>query len=310
MSEISFDGKVAVVTGAGNGLGKTYALELAARGALVVVNDLGGSRDGTGVDTAAAQQVVDQIVAAGGSAVPSYESVATAAGGAAIVQTALDAFGTVDVVINNAGILRDKSFTNMSAEDIRTVLDVHLLGAFHVTQPAFRVMKEHGYGRLVFTSSNAGVFGNFGQANYGAAKTGLIGLSNVLAIEGMKYGIKSNVVMPVARTRLTEELLGPLADTLKAELITPLVIFLASESCSVSQEVYSALAGRFARVFTAVTDGWLCPSDSHPTAEDILDNLELIRDRQAFALPANSQDELGLLLPRLLSREPSGATAG
>lgn len=302
MSDISFDGRVAIVTGAGNGLGRTYALDLAARGAHVLVNDLGGSRDGTGGATTAAQQVVDEIQAAGGSAVASYDSVATAEGGNAIVQAAVEAFGTVDVVINNAGILRDKSFTNMAQEDIRAVLDVHLLGAFNVTQPAFRIMKEKGYGRLVFTSSNAGVFGNFGQANYGAAKTGLIGLSNVLAIEGLKYGITSNVVLPVARTRLTEELLGPLADTLKAELITPLVVFLASEACQVTREVYSALAGRYAQVFTAVTEGWLCPAETVPSAEDVQDHLEQIRDRQTFEVPSSSQDELGLLLPRLLAR--------
>jgi NAD(P)-dependent dehydrogenase (short-subunit alcohol dehydrogenase family) len=301
VTQISFDGQVAVVTGAGNGLGRTYALDLARRGASVVVNDLGGSREGSGTSTAA-QTVVHEILGEGGRAVANYDSVSTPEGGAAVIQTALEAFGTVDVVINNAGILRDKSFANMPQADIDAVLDVHLRGAFHVTQPAFRIMKQKSYGRLVFTSSNAGVFGNFGQANYGAAKAGLIGLSNVLAIEGAKYGIKSNVVLPVARTRMTEELLGSLADTLKPELITPLVVFLSSQACDVSQEVYSAVAGRYARVFTAVTKGWLAPQGRMPTAEDVLDQLVQIRDQSAFDQPSSSPDELGLLLPRLQAR--------
>src|SRR5580698_6879833 len=190
MAEITFDGRVAVVTGAGGGLGRTYALEIARRGGKVVVNDLGGSVDGQGGDDAAAQKVVDEIKAAGGEAVPSYASVSTPEGGESIVKTAVDSFGKVDVVINNAGILRDKSFAKLTWEDLDAVLDVHLKGAFYVSQPAFKIMKDNGYGRFVFTSSNAGVFGNFGQANYAAAKMGLVGLSNVLAIEGAKAGIK------------------------------------------------------------------------------------------------------------------------
>src|SRR3954463_8838143 len=200
VAEISFDGRVAIVTGAGGGLGRTYALELARRGASVVVNDLGGSVNGEGGSDAAAQKVVDEIKAAGGEAVANYDSVATPEGGENIVKSAVDAFGKVDVVINNAGILRDKSFAKMTLDDIHAVLDVHLKGAFYVSQPAFKVMKDNNYGRFVFTASNA-TFGNFGQTNYAAAKMGLVGLSNTIAVEGARNGILSNVIMPVARTR-------------------------------------------------------------------------------------------------------------
>ena len=232
MAEITFDGRVAIVTGAGGGLGRTYALELAKRGAAVVVNDLGGSVNGEGGSDTAAQKVVDEIKAAGGDAAPSYDSVATPEGGEAIVQKAVDSFGKVDIVVNNAGILRDKSFAKMTLDDLHSVLDVHLKGAFYVSQPAFRIMKDNGYGRFVHTSSNSGIFGNFGQANYGAAKMGLVGLSNVLAIEGAKSNILSNVIAPVARTRMTEELMGDFAKVLDPEGVTPMVVFLASEEAA------------------------------------------------------------------------------
>jgi len=299
VTDISFDGRVVIVTGAGHGLGKTYALELAKRGAAVVVNDLGGARDGTGASSSAADEVVEEIKAAGGDAAASYDSVATPEGGAAIVKTAIDKFGKIDVVINNAGILRDKSFANLEWADLDAVLDVHLKGAFYVTQPAFRVMKDQGYGRLVFTSSNAGMFGNFGQTNYGAAKTGLTGFSNVLAIEGAKYGIKSNVVMPVARTRMTEELLGPAADLLDPELVTPLVVYLASEACEVTHEVFSAAAGRYSRVFIGLTDGWFVGKGNKPSAEEIAKHWDDIENRDGYIVPLSSGDELTGLLPKL-----------
>ncbi len=299
MSEISFDGRVAIVTGSGGGLGRTYALELARRGARVVVNDLGGSVNGQGGSDAAAQRVVDEITSAGGEAVPNYDSVSTPEGGASIVQTALDAFGTVDVVINNAGILRDKSFAKMSWDDLDAVLDTHLKGAFYVSQPAFSVMKEKGYGRFVFTSSNSGVFGNFGQANYGAAKMGLVGLSNVLAIEGAKSGIQSNVVCPVAATRMTEELLGDFAKQVKPELVTPLVTFLASEACPFTHEIISAVGGRYARIFIGLVPGWYAGKDHVPTAEDVLDNLARIEDQDGYIVPTASSDELGQLVALL-----------
>jgi len=300
VTDISFDGRVAIVTGAGGGLGRTYALDLAGRGAAVVVNDLGGSVNGVGGDSAAAQLVVDEIKAKGGDAVPSYDSVSTPEGGEAIVRTAVEAFGKVDVVINNAGILRDKSFTKMEWSDLDAVLDVHLRGAFYVSKPAFAVMKEHGYGRFVFTSSNSGVFGNFGQANYGAAKMGLVGLSNVLSVEGARAGILSNVICPVARTRMTEELLGPAADVLGPELVTPMVVFLSSEACTFTHEVFSAAGGRYARVFTGLTPGWYAGRGAAPSAEDIASHLGEIEKQDGYIVPTSSADELQQLLPVLL----------
>ncbi|MEY3354194.1 MAG: hypothetical protein RLZZ16_996, partial [Actinomycetota bacterium] len=212
--DLGFDGKVAVITGAGGGLGRQHALLLASRGALVVVNDLGGAVDGSGSDKGAAQKVVDEIRDLGGEAVADTNSVSTLEGGAAIIATATAAYGRVDIVINNAGILRDKSFQNMEPEMVRAVLDVHLLGAFNVTQPAFKLMREQGYGRIVSTSSAAGIFGNFGQANYGAAKMGLVGFTRVLAVEGAKYNVKANAIAPLAYTRMTENLLGNLGERL------------------------------------------------------------------------------------------------
>ena len=256
MADIRFDGRAAVITGAGGGLGKTYALALAARGAQVVVNDLGGASDGSGSSSNMADATVKEIVEAGGEAVANYDSVSTPEGGEAIVKAALDAFGRVDVVINNAGILRDKTFAKLPVADLEVVLDVHLKGAFFVSQPAFRQMREQGFGRFIFTSSAAGLLGNFGQANYGAAKMGLVGLSGVLAIEGAKYDIKSNVIAPIANTRMTKELLGPMADLLAPECVTPLVTYLVSEQCDLTHEIFSVGGGRYARMFVAVTPGW------------------------------------------------------
>src|SRR3954447_26959537 len=239
MADIGFDGKVAIVTGAGGGLGRSHALELARRGARVVVNDLGGSVTGEGGSAGPAHDVVKEIEALGGEAVANGDSVASPEGGEAIVQAAVDAFGTVDIVINNAGILRDKTFHNMTSDLLNPVIDVHLKGAFHVTVPAWRIMREKSYGRVINTASNAGVFGNFGQSNYGAAKMGLVGLTHVLAQEGAKYNIRTNCIAPVAKTRMTEELLGGLGDSLQPEKITPVVVFLASQECQDNGSLYS-----------------------------------------------------------------------
>lgn len=296
MSEpITFDGRVAIVTGSGGGLGRTYALELARRGARVVVNDLGGAVDGTGSSESAADRVVAEIAEAGGEAVANYDSVSTPDSGEAIVQTALDAFGTVDVVINNAGILRDRSFANMELSEIEAVFDVHLRGAFHVSQPAFRVMKEKGYGRFVFTSSNAGLFGNFGQANYGAAKAGLAGLSNVLAIEGAKYNIKSNAIAPIAKTRMTEELLGPFADMVSPEQVTPMVVYLCSEANEHTHEIFTAGGGRYGRIAIVTNNGWIAGQGEVPSVEDIAGHLDEIRDLSDPIVPESIQDEITLL---------------
>jgi NAD(P)-dependent dehydrogenase (short-subunit alcohol dehydrogenase family) len=295
---ITFDGRVAIVTGAGGGLGKTYALELARRGARVVVNDLGGAVDGTGSSESAADEVVDEIVAAGGEATANYDSVATPEGGEAIVQTALDSFGTVDIVIHNAGILRDKSFAKMTMEEVQAVLDVHLKGGFFVSSPAFKVMRENAYGRFVFTSSASGLFGNFGQANYGAAKAGLMGLSNVLAIEGAKYDIKSNLIAPFAKTRMTEDL--PIPDSATAELVTPMVVYLCSEANEYTHEIFTVGAGRYGRIFVGTNKGWFAGIDEVPSVEDISEHIDQIRDVTEHIIPYSSNDE-AILLGQMLA---------
>ena len=298
MTDIRFDDQVAVITGAGHGLGRTYALEFARRGAAVVVNDLGVDVHGVGSGPAA-QVVVDEITKAGGRAVANMDSVATPEGGKAIIDTAVEAFGRVDIVINNAGILRDKSFHNLSFQELDDILDVHLRGAFYVSQPAFKVMREQKYGRFIFTSSAAGLFGNFGQTNYSAAKMGLVGLSNTIAIEGARNGIQSNAIAPIARTRLTEELLGPMAELLDAEYVTPLALYLCSRDCTLSHEIFSVGAGRYARVFVGDAQGWFSGKGNVPSVEDIAENMEQIRDLSAYTVPGNAQDELALLAPLL-----------
>jgi NAD(P)-dependent dehydrogenase (short-subunit alcohol dehydrogenase family) len=303
MSEIRFDGRVAVITGAGGGLGKTYALELARRGASVVVNDLGGSADGRGGSSSMADATVKEINEAGGKAVANYDSVSTPEGGKAIIQTALDHFGKVDVLVNNAGILRDKSFAKLEPQDLEAILDVHLKGAFFVTQPAFASMKEHGYGRIVIASSGAGIFGNFGQSNYGAAKMGLVGLMNVLAVEGAKNNIKVNTIAPIAKTRLTEQLLGGLADALDPTFVTPLVTYLCSEKCELTHEIFDVGGGRYARIFVGMTSGWIAPKGRKPTADDIFDQIDVIRDAQNYTIPQSIADETRAIAEALKSQQ-------
>jgi len=293
MSTIRYDNRVAIITGAGGGLGRSYALFLAARGAKIVVNDLGGTSDGQGNDTKAADKVVNEIKAAGGQAVANYDSVSTAAGGENIVKTAIDAFGKVDIVINNAGILRDSSILKMPSASFDILIDVHLKGAFYVTQPAFKVMKENGYGRIVNTASAAGLFGNFGQVNYAAAKMGLVGMSSVFAIEGAKYNIKSNVIAPIARTRLTEGLMaqmGEAANVFDPTYIAPLVAYLCSEECEYSHDVFNVGAGRYARIFVGSAPGWNAPQGKPPTLEEIRDNRAKIHATDGFKIPYQAVD--------------------
>jgi len=257
-----FDGKVAVVTGAGNGLGREYALQLAALGAKVVVNDLGGASDGEGQDASAATQVANEIKAAGGDAVPNHDSVATAEGGANIIKTALDSFGRVDALIANAGILRDKSVIKMTPEEFDLVLKVHLYGTFNVAKPAFTWMKENGGGNIVATTSTASLFGNFGQANYGAAKMGIVGLIQTLAAEGARAKIKANAIAPTAATRLTANIPGmdasesdPTKNPMSPGRIAPVALALAHESCPASGETFIAAAGWVTRAAVVVANG-------------------------------------------------------
>ena len=292
MSSINFENKTVVVTGAGNGLGKAYALEFAKRGANVVVNDIGGSVTGDGSESAPANVVVEEINSSGGSAVANYDSVATKQGGESIIQSALSNFGTVDAVVNNAGILRDKSFAKMEEDDLNAIIDVHLKGTFFVCQPAFIQMKEQGYGRFVNVSSPSGLFGNFGQLNYGAAKMGIVGLTNVLAIEGNKYNIKANVIAPNAATRMTETLFGEdMSKLLTVDNITPLVVYLASEQCEITHEIFSAGGGRFARIGISTDVGYF---NASAKAEDIFDNIDEIRDLSNSIYPTSLADELPL----------------
>jgi NAD(P)-dependent dehydrogenase (short-subunit alcohol dehydrogenase family)/putative sterol carrier protein len=270
---------VAIVTGAGAGLGRAYALELAQRGAKVVVNDLGGARDGSGQGSASpADQVVAEIKQLGGEAVANYDNVATPEGGERIVQTALETFGRVDILINNAGILRDKSFLKMEPENWKAVLDVHLNGAYHVSRPAMAVMRENGYGRIVMTTSAAGLYGNFGQTNYSAAKMALVGLMNTLKLEGQKYNIKVNTVAPIAASRLTEDVMPPdLFEKSKPEFVAPMVVYLCSEGCRETGAIFNSGMGYFNRaaVVTGPTTK-LGDPDTPPTPEQIHANWQKI----------------------------------
>ena len=292
MAELGYDGKVAIITGAGGGLGRQHALLLASRGARVVVNDLGGSVSGEGADKGPAENTAQEIRDLGGEAVSDNNSVSTPEGGEGIVQTAIDAYGRVDIVVNNAGILRDKTFHNMTPELLEPVLDVHLKGAFYVTRPAWVKMREQGYGRIVNTSSGSGILGNFGQTNYGAAKMGLVGLTRVLANEGVKHNIKVNAIAPVARTRMTEELMGAAAEKLDPELVSPIVAWLVHEDVPVTGEIFTVGGGRVARFFIGMTHGYYNPK---MTVEDVRDNFTEIRDEKGYTVPANPGEEMKLM---------------
>jgi NAD(P)-dependent dehydrogenase (short-subunit alcohol dehydrogenase family) len=275
MADLRFDGRVAVVTGAGRGLGRSYAMLLASQGAKVVVNDPGGGLTGDGTDPDPADDVVGEIVAAGGQAVASTDSVATAAGGKAIIDAALDRYGRVDILIHNAGIVRSASLKEMSYEDFDAVLDVHLRGAFHVLRPVFPAMCHEGYGRIVLTSSIGGLYGNHTVANYAAAKAGVIGLSNVAALEGAADGVKSNVIVPAAVTRMADGIDTSAYPPMGPGLVAPVVGWLAHESCSVTGEVLIALAGRVARAVVTETPGVYRPSWS---IEEVGEHIGAIRN--------------------------------
>ncbi len=274
MNNVSFNERVAIVTGSGGGIGREYALELARRGAAVVVNDPGVSLDGQGNNQSAADQVVEQILSEGGKAVASYDSVATMEGGENIVKTAVEHFGKIDILINNAGILRDRTFLKMTEEEWDQVVNVHLKGAFCITKPAAAVMKANNYGRIIMTASTSGLYGNFGQSNYSAAKMGQVGLMNVLKLELAKYNIKVNTVAPNADSRMTKGLLPEdVAEKLKPKFNVPLVVYLSSEENQESGTIFTMSAGWFAR--TAIVSGeGVCLGD---TVRDI--STEEIREK-------------------------------
>jgi NAD(P)-dependent dehydrogenase (short-subunit alcohol dehydrogenase family) len=321
---LRFDERVAVITGAGGGLGRQYALLLASRGARVVVNDTGGSVTGAGSNAAAANVVAEQIRQQGGEAVADSHSVTSPDGGTAIIDTALRAWGRVDIVINNAGIVRDAPFQDMTPDRLEPLMDVHLKGAFYVTRPAWKVMREQRYGRILNTCSAAGILGAEGMSNYGAAKTGLIGFTRVLAAEGANQNIKVNAIAPIAYTRMLahsvdgatgrqavendasaqavlDDLVGQYLQKLDPALVAPVVAFLTHQDCPVSGEIYTVGAGHVARFFIGRTKGFYSPALS---IEDVRDHLEEIRDEAGYTVPAGPADEMGELFATIMSNRP------
>lgn len=268
--QVRFDDRVAVVTGSGGGLGRAHALLLASLGAKVVVNDLGGAMDGTGSETTAAQKVVDEIKEAGGEATPNFDSVSDWESAQKIVGTAIDTYGKIDILINNAGILRDKSMMKMEVKDWELVIAVHLSGTFFCTKAALPNMRENNYGRILSTASAAGLYGNFGQTNYGAAKMGIAGMMNSVKLEGAKYNIKANTLVPIAGTRLTATVMPPqVVDQLKPEYVSPLAVYLCSERCDVSGAMMTAGAGYFSRAAVVEGPGVFFDDAASVTVDDI-----------------------------------------
>jgi len=304
--EIRFDDRVAVITGAGGGLGRVYALELARRGAKVVVNDFGGAKDGSGDGSATpAQQVVEEITRQGGIAIANYDNVATPVGGENIIKTAIEAFGTVDILINNAGILRDRTLLKMEPETWQAVLDVHLHGAYHVTKPAFALMKEKGYGRIIMTTSAAGLYGNFGQTNYSAAKLALVGFMNTLKLEGGRYNVKVNTVAPIAASRLMAEVIPQdMLEKMKPEFVAPLVLFLVSEKCPVSGRIYNAGVGIYNRAAVMTGAGAVIGAGRKiPSPEEIAASLGKISDLKGAREFEHLQESAGELLASFAPRQ-------
>lgn len=293
--QLRFDDEVVIVTGAGGGLGRAYALALARRGAKVLVNDLGGSASGEGSDTAPAARVVAEIEAAGGEAIADFNSVATREGGAAIVQAALSRWGRLDALVSNAGILRDRSFAKFDFDEARSVIDVHLWGGLYVAQPAFAAMRDGGRGgRILLTTSASGLLGNFGQASYGAAKMGLVGLTRTLSIEGAKAGIKVNAIAPIAGTRLTAgESDDPNAPK-GPDRVAPLVVALTHRECPDSGEIFMAGAGWFTRVFLGMAPGWVA-ENGVPSPESILSHWDEISSAEGYTEPRSAMDVSAVL---------------
>jgi len=301
VSDKRFDGKVAIVTGSGGGLGFEHAKLLASRGASVVINDLGGSLSGSGADESAAARAAAQIVATGGTAIADGHSVATPEGAQALVKLALESFGRLDILVNNAGILRDKSLTKATPEDFDQVIAVHLRGSFLMTQAAFEPMRSQNYGRIVNTSSPAGLYGNFGQMNYSAAKMGLVGLTRTTALEGARYGINANAISPSAFTRMTEGLMAQLfdgggAEALDPAKVSPLVAWLCHEECQLSGEVFGVGGGLVTRVFVAETKGHF---EEKPTIESVAAHMGEIRAEAGYIVPENVGDSFAPLLKYL-----------
>lgn len=318
MQDIDFRNQVVAVTGAGGGLGATFCKELARRGAAVVVNDLGGLTTGEGASSEYADKVVAEIRAAGGVAAANYDTVATEAGGEGIIRTALDSFGRIDAVISNAGNQRNGRFGELSADDIEAVLAVHVKGAFFVTQPAYRQMVKQGYGRLVLVSSQSGVFGNPIRANYGAAKTAMIGLMNVIAQEA-PAGVAVNCLFPNAGggrlggkpgdVRPDAEFLAAAGERsrhyaagMDPSFVAPMACYLASRACETSQNMYSVLGGKYSRIFVGLTQGWYKPGATAPTVEELISHLDAIDDRSVYATPLSGLEEMDTAVAAALAQ--------
>jgi NAD(P)-dependent dehydrogenase (short-subunit alcohol dehydrogenase family) len=294
LDTFSLKGKRALITGASRGLGYAIAEALASAGAQTILH---------GRDRAALDRAQAAFAQRGWACSTATCEITDESAVRGMARALLEQHGRIDILVNNAGILRDKAFHNLEWDNLNAVLDTHLRGAFYVTRPAFRKMREQSYGRIVMTSSNSGILGNFGQANYGAAKLGLVGFMNVLKIEGAKYDIKVNAIAPVARTRMTEEILGPVAEKLEPGLVSPVVAYLCSQACSVTGEIYSVAGGTVSRMFIGLTKGWF----KHPekegalTPEDVEANLATIRDETGYIVPASNQEELQKIAPLLFS---------
>lgn len=293
MNDLDLTGRVVVITGAGRGLGLSHARLLASRGAHVVVNDVVTE----GQDPAADAESL--IKSEGGSALACSVDIASPEGGAALVGAAIARYGRLDGVVHNAGILRDRTLVKLLPSDVRDVLAVHLEAAFWIMKPAMEVMKSNGFGRVVLTTSSSGLFGTYGQANYAAAKMGLIGLMRVLSLEGARAGIVVNAVAPSARTRMTEDLLGPLSERLDAGHVSPLVAYLCSAACETGSRIFSAGGGRYASAFIGLTPGWVRRGEGFATIEDVAANIGRITDREGYVVPDSGQDELKLMLEAL-----------